>query len=91
LGTKKDELEDKIFRSLGLLKHSRVMNSKEAMVHLSNLRLGREMGIIEDMEYDDITKLIIQIQPASIQKDIGEDLSKDERDIKRAELLRKRI
>ncbi|NLJ98636.1 MAG: protein arginine kinase [Tissierellia bacterium] len=88
---RRKEMEDRIFRSLGLLKYSRIMNSKEAMVHLSNVRLGKEMGIIKDVEYDDITNLMIEIQPASIQKSIDEELSKEERDIRRADLLRKWI
>ncbi|HHV38677.1 MAG TPA: protein arginine kinase [Tepidimicrobium sp.] len=91
LEDRKDEIKDRVFRSLGLLKYSRIINSKEAMVHLSNVRLGREMGIIDGIEYDDITKLIIEIQPATIQKSAGQDLAKEERDVKRAELLRKRI
>lgn len=91
LENRRKEIEDKIFRSQGILKHSRIMSSKEAMVHLSNIRLGREMDIIKDLQYDDITNLIIEIQPGSIQKKTGEELAKEERDIKRADLLRKWI
>src|SRR5699024_8202098 len=60
------EIEDNIMRSLGILKYSRRMSSVEAMKHLSNVRLGMEMGIIKDMEFKDIAKLMVDIQSASI-------------------------
>ena len=44
------------------------MTSKEAMRLLSNVRLGVEMGIIDDIGFKEITKLMIKVQPASIQK-----------------------
>ena len=91
LKNKKLEIEDKIFRSLGILKHSRLISSNEAISHLSNVRLGMEMGIINDIDYNKITKLMIEIQPASIQKTTRGELNKEERDSKRASLIRRLI
>lgn len=91
IGRRKNEIEDKVFRSLGILKYSRLMTSREAMAHLSNVRLGKEMGIINDVDYNKITKLMIQIQPASIQKNVDKELTKEERDARRADLIRELI
>lgn len=85
------EIEDNIMRSLGILKYSRRMSSVEAMKHLSNVRLGMEMGIIKDMEFEDIAKLMVDIQPASIQKYKKDGMSKEERNIERAKLIRESI
>ncbi len=88
---KTKEVEDKVFRSLGILKYSRLMTSREAMAHLSNVRLGKEMGIIDDIDYNKIIKLMIDIQPASIQKTANKELNKEERDTRRAGLIRELI
>ncbi len=57
-------------RSLGILKYSRKISSVEAMKHLSNVRLGMEMGIIKNIDFQDISKLMVDIQSASIQKKV---------------------
>ncbi len=85
---KEVEMEDKIFRSFGLLKYSRLMSSKEAMGHLSNVKLGCEMGIINDVASKEILKLMVEIQPASIQANLNKEMTKEERDINRAQLIR---
>lgn len=88
---RKNEMEDRVFRSLGLLKYSRIMSSMEAMKHISNVRLGMEMGIISNIDFKEITKLIIKTQPANIQRNANQELGKEERDIKRAALIRECI
>lgn len=91
LDKKKLELEDRIFRSLGILNYSRLISSNEAMTHLSNVKLGCDMGIIKSMNSKDIVKLMMDIQPASIQANINDEISKEDRDKYRAEILRKNI
>jgi len=73
-----------------MLKYARIMNSKEAIELLSNLRLGKELGII-DTDVRNINELLLLIQPAHLQKIEGKKLTMKERDIKRAELIRKRL
>ena len=91
LNTRQIEIEDKVFRSMGTLKYSRILSSKEAMSLLSDVKMGIEMGIIKDIQSKEINKLMILIQPASLQKYFGTDLTAENRDIKRAELIRERI
>lgn len=83
-------IEDQVWRSYGLLKNARVMDSNEAIELLSNLRLGIDLGIIE-MELRDINELMLLIQPAHLQKFEGKKLTTRERDIKRAQLIRSRL
>lgn len=82
------ELEDKIFRSYGILKNARILNSKEAMEHLSNVRLGWIMGMIYNDRLRDALKLMLDIQPAKIQKKLNEDMTSRRRDVERAKMIR---
>lgn len=85
------ELEDKIFRSLGILNYSRLISSVEAMTHLSNVKLGCDMGIIKNMNSKDIVKLMVEIQPASIQTNLNKDMIKEERDTLRSQIIRNNL
>lgn len=91
LNKNKYEIEDRIFRSLGTLKYARKISSTEAMQHLSNVRLGKEMGIIDNIEFNDIERLMIEVQPGSIQKYANKELREKERDAVRANYIRKNI
>lgn len=88
---RKLELEDKIFRSLGILNYSRLISSTEAMTHLSNVKLGCHMGIIKGMNPKQIVKLMVDIQPASIQTNLHRDMLRDERDMYRAQIIRNNL
>lgn len=91
LNTKKIATEDKIYRSLGILKCARIISSKEAMNLLSDVRLGVGMGILEDIDINLLDNLMIEIQPANIEQSFEEDLNVTQRDIKRADLLREKL
>lgn len=88
LNKKKYELEDKIFRTVGILKSAIILTSREALNLLSNVRLGVEMGIIKDVDKTILNKLLVDIQPATIQKNSKEMLTDKQRDLKRAELVK---
>ncbi len=83
--------EDKIFRSLGLLQNARMISSEESLKLISDVRLGLIMGLVHGMELGDLNELMLMIQPAYLQKIYGEQLKPDERDQKRAELIRKKL
>ena len=84
-------LEDKIFRSLGILKYNRMISSKGAMFHLSNVKLGCDLGIIEGMDSKGIIKLMVEVQPANVQKNLNETMVKEERDRNRSIIIRNRL
>ncbi|MBF0484469.1 MAG: protein arginine kinase [Candidatus Omnitrophica bacterium] len=84
-------LEDKIFRSYGLLKNAHVMSSQETIELLSMLRLGIDLKVVPDVDIKALNELLIMIQPAHLQKIEGKKLSAAERDKKRAALIREKL
>lgn len=89
LNNYRNEFEDKIMRSLGILKYCRILSTKEALELLSYLRMGVEMNIITGIERNLINKLTIESLPATIQSEFSSVLNENERNIKRAEIMRK--
>jgi len=83
-------LEDKIMRSLGTLKSARMMQSKEMMNLLSNVRLGISLGIIDNTDIKTINNLMIMASRAHIANKEGAQ-SDFERDVERAKLLRETL
>ena len=84
-------LEDKIFRSLGVLKNAHIISSQETIELLSMVRLGVDLGLLKNVEIKSVNDLFIMIQPAHLQKLEGRRLSVAERDIKRAEVIRQKL
>jgi len=84
-------LEDKIFRSLGVLNSAHIISSQETVELLSMVRLGIDMGIIKNIPSKIINELFITIQPAHLQKIEGKKLSTSARDIRRASLIREKL
>ncbi|OGX44745.1 MAG: protein arginine kinase [Omnitrophica WOR_2 bacterium RIFCSPLOWO2_12_FULL_51_8] len=87
----KPVLEDRINRSLGILKSARIISSQETAELLSMLRLGIDMGVIKDIDRRRVNELFIITQPAHLQKLESKKLSSEERDVKRAELIRNKL
>jgi protein arginine kinase len=85
------QLEDRVFRSLGVLSNSRIIETKEASRCLSDVRLGIDMGYIENMPKTILNELMILTQPGFLQQYAGGSLRPHERDIRRAALIRDRI
>lgn len=88
LEQRKDWTEDRIGRSFGILSQARVIHSKEALEHLSLVRLGVSMGILDDLTMDQVNRMFLFSQPGHLQAIEGQELSEEERDLKRAGLLR---
>ena len=84
-------LEDKVWRSLGVLRYARKLTSEEAMELLSAVRLGVVLGILNAPALPSVNELFVLIQPAHVQKLAGKELEADERDQRRATLLRERF
>ena len=82
------EIEDRVYRSYGILKNSRLISSNEAINHLSNVKLAYDMGHLKDPKLNDIVSLMGDIKPANIQKQFNQDICKEERDEIRARKIR---
>lgn len=85
------ELEDKIYRSVGILKSAVILDSKECLNLLSNARMGVEMGIIKDIDLALINTFLVETQPATLQQLANSKLTEKERDFNRAKLIRERL
>ncbi len=81
-------LEDKILRSYAILKSARIMQSKEMMELLSDVRLGLSLGFIDDTDYTVLNNIMITASPAHISADLKCATATD-RDVTRAEMIRK--
>ena len=84
-------LEDRIYRSFGILKYSRIIESKEASTKISDLKLGVDLGVINGLSHSILNELIILTQPGFLQHYADKILTLEERDELRAELIRKRL
>ncbi|MDR1255408.1 MAG: ATP--guanido phosphotransferase [Puniceicoccales bacterium] len=80
---------DNVGRSFGLLSGSYTMESEEAIRHLSNMRLAVDYGFLPQAWRPDIDSLIVNVQPSHVQLASNKQLSTEERDIERAEMIRK--
>lgn len=85
------QLEDRVFRSYGILCNSRIMETKEAAKCLSDVRLGIDMGYIKNISKSILNELMILTQPGFLQLYAGEEMNPNERDIRRAVLIRERL
>jgi len=85
------KLEDRLFRSYGILANARSISSHEAMERLSDVRLGIDLGLIKGIDAGILQELMVGIRPAHLQESAGKDMSADERDVYRASLIRERL
>ena len=84
----RNQLEDRVWRSWGVLRNARLMSSEEAMRHLSSLRLGVVMGVFGDVDLQEVQKLFLYTQPAHLQRLEGKELESGDRDVARARYIR---
>lgn len=84
-------VENQIFRSYGILKYSRIMESKEATTRISNVKLGIDLGIIDNISHTILNELMVLIQPGFLQHYANKVLTSSERDVLRATLIRERL
>ncbi|MDD6797148.1 MAG: hypothetical protein PUE71_02530 [Clostridia bacterium] len=84
--------EDAAYRSYGVLKYARKLSLKDALVLLSELRMGMFLGLFEENENNDfsIYQMMIGIQPYSLQLERGK-LSQEELEVARSEFVRENL
>lgn len=85
------QLEDRICRAYGILTNARMITSNEALAHLSDVRLGVDLGIIKNIAPYALNELVVAIRPAHLQRRAGQEMDAINRDIKRAEVIKERL
>lgn len=87
----KEQLEDRVWRAYGILSHARSISSQEAMSLLSELRLGIDMNIIQDLDPIVFNNLMVVTKTAFLQQKREAELQAHVRDIMRASIIREKI
>ena len=84
-------VQDHIGRATGILTFARIITSKEALTHLSMLRLGSDLGILPESLMEICDRLFMETQPAHLQWRAGRKLPPDTRDSMRAQMIREQL
>jgi len=87
----REDLHDRVSRAFGILCTAQTISSEETMHLLSSVRMGINLGLIDDIEIQTLNQLFIHTQPAHLQKLSGEQLDTADRNIERAMYLRSRL
>ncbi|MDD3852667.1 MAG: protein arginine kinase [Syntrophomonadaceae bacterium] len=82
------QIEDRVGRAYGVLTNARMITSNEALTHLSDLRLGVDLGIIEDISLSVLNELMVAIRPAHLQRIAGSQMDALSRDVNRAKVIK---
>lgn len=85
------ELEDLIYRDFGILTNAKKLKWEETVRLLSNVKLGVDLGLLDELNDEKIMKLYLLIKPANLQIHYGQNLETYYRDIKRAEIIKQII
>lgn len=84
------EFEDKAYRTLGILKMARILDTTEFLNCLSMVRLGVSLGYF-DIDYSDIGDMLYALQDATLLYSSNAELSKGTLAKLRAKLVREHL
>lgn len=85
------QVEDKVWRAYGTLRHARSISSQEVISLSSAVRFGLAMGVEELGDIKTLNELMVYSQPAHVQELAGRSLEPAERNIVRADWIRRRL
>jgi protein arginine kinase len=86
-----EDLHDRVSRAYGILCTAKTISSEETMHLLSSLRMGINLGLIDNLEIPVINKLFIHTQPAHLQILRGTLLDSADRNAERAHYLQQHL
>lgn len=88
--TQKLKAEDNVYRAYATLSNARIITSSECMHLLSEIRFGFMSGILNvPKPSENVYKIMINSVANVVQSNMGKQMTEYERDVKRAEYLRK--
>ncbi len=85
----REKLGDRAGRAYGILKNAWVIDSKEAMQFLSDVRLGVDLGLLKGVPIKVLNELLVLTRPGCLQYLKDKNLSPYERDLERAMQMQK--
>lgn len=83
--------KDLISRALAILQNAYIMDSTQALTHLSKIRLGIDRGHFHPLTHQDLSRLMVEVQPAHLQCMRGGPIPTEQRDNARAVFLQRRL
>ena len=85
-----DAFADKMMRTVGILLNARLMDEREFMRMYSDLRMAAGVGLL-NIPVPGIDRLMLEMQPASLNALAGDELSERDRLLLRASEVRTRL
>lgn len=85
------ETEDKVWRSYGIMKNVRLLNLADFLNLISALRLGSSLGILKDIETDEVNRLMMLGLPGHLNMMNKGLANKKEENILRAKVVRENL
>lgn len=85
---KNESIQDSIWRAYGILRSARRLSGSEFVDLFSTMRMGAATGVITGLDLDTLGSLFVEAQPATMMLRAGKPLKPDERDARRAEMVR---
>ena len=79
---------DRVHRALGTLERAQILTSEEALGCLSAVRFGIQSELLDGFEVAAVNRALLLSQPGHLQRHTRELLRPEERDQRRAQLLR---
>ena len=90
-GSRSRKIEDRVHRSLGTLRHARLLTVEQLMACVSDVRLGQWMGMLEPLSVEDLNSALLLSQPAHLARRLGRTLDEGEERWERANWVRARL
>jgi protein arginine kinase len=87
-GSARVRSHDRVQRAVGILERAQILTSEEALGCLSAVRFGIQAGLLEDFTIANVNRGLLLSQPGHLQRHTRETLKAEERDQRRAQLLR---
>jgi len=84
-------IDDRVERSLAVLRAAKLISSNETMYLLSLIRMGITLGRCSELDIATVNELFLMTQPAHLQKMLGRELEPLDRAEARATYIRQRI
>ena len=85
------QIEDKVWRAYGTLRHCRSVHAREVINLCSAIRLGVALGLPGLCPLHVVNELLVLTQPGHLQRYSGSELAPAERNVVRAQLVRERL
>jgi protein arginine kinase len=85
------QIEDKVWRAYGTLRHCRSVHAREVINLCSAIRLGVALGLPGLCPLRVVNELLVLTQPGHLQRYAGAELTPAERNVIRAQLVREQL